>query len=357
MINLDDPNVYERLDPTNMIARISDMSQQCRQAWATASALPLPSDYPDVDKVIILGMGGSAIGGDMLGALAVDQTHTVIVAHRDYSLPKWVDEKTLVIASSYSGNTEETISAFIQALETPAKKLAITTGGRLQELAAQSGVPLFLFQYKAEPRAAFGYSFFAMLAFVQGIGIIPLKPQHVEESIGTLAELSSDWGNAVPIESNPAKQLAADLYDRLVIIYGAGVLSKVAERWKAQLNECSKTWASAETFPELNHNAVVGYEFPEHLREVAFVLMLRPTTLHARVKIRYDVTCELLDKAGVPHAIVEAEGKNPLSQLMSTVLFGDYVSYYLAILNEVDPSPVEAIDHLKNRLSEFPESL
>ena len=351
MANLDDPKAYQKLDPSNMIARIGAMAQQCRQAWNSAIASPLPSNYTDVDKIIILGMGGSAIGGDMVATLATTQSAIPVVVHKDYLLPEWVDERTLVIASSYSGNTEETISAFSQALETPAKKLAITTGGRLQELAAKNSVPLFVFHYKAEPRAAFGYSFFSILAFLQNLDLITIEPKHVDEATSVLDELSAAWDKTVPLESNPAKQLANDLFNRFVVIYGAGILSKVAYRWKTQLNECSKTWASAEAFPELNHNTVVGYDFPKNISELAFVVMLRPALLQHRLQIRFDVTCELLDKAGIPHAIVEAEGKSHLSQLMSTVLFGDYVSYYLAILNDIDPSPVKAIDYLKAKLA------
>ena len=356
MLDLDALNNYERLDPSDMISRIGDMPQQCRKAWATASSLPLPPDYTDVDKIVILGMGGSAIGGDMVASLACDEARTLILVHRDYDLPRWVDDRTLVIASSYSGNTEETLSAFEQSLETPAKKLAITTGGRLGDIAAKNGIPLFLFHYKAEPRAAFGYSFFSILAFIRSLNLILLDTEDVDETINLLEEMTSKWDKSILLGSNPAKQLAAEIYDRVVAVYGAGALSKVADRWKAQINECSKSWASTEHFPELNHNAVVGYEFPRRLGGAAFVVMLRPNTLHPRVKVRYDVTCELLDKAGVPHKMVEAEGKSLLGQLMSTVLYGDYVSYYLAILNEVDPSPVEPIDYLKNRLAEFQES-
>jgi glucose/mannose-6-phosphate isomerase len=356
MVNLDDPKAYQRLDPSNMISRIGDMAQQCRRAWGSASVLPLPSSYSYVNKVIILGMGGSAVGGDMVESLAITQSDIPIVVNKDYHLPKWVDEQTLVIASSYSGNTEETISAFLKALETPAKKLVITTGGRLQELAAQNSVPLFVFHYEAEPRAAFGYSFFCILAFLQNLGLITIKPKYVAEATSALDELSAAWYKTVPLQSNPAKQLANDLFNHAVVIYGAGILSKMAYRWKTQLNECSKTWASAEVFPELNHNTIVGYNFPKNISESAFVVMLRPTQLKQRLKIRFDVTRELLDKAGIQHTIVKAKGTNHLSQLMSTVLYGDYVSYYLAILNEIDPSPVEAIDYLKSRLASLSDT-
>jgi glucose/mannose-6-phosphate isomerase len=138
----------------------------------------------------------------------------------------------------------------------------------------------------------------------------------------------------------------------LVVIYGAGILSKVAYRWKTQLNECSKVWAFAEYFPELNHNAVVGYRFPSWLNQKAFVVMLYSPSLYSRILSRYEATGELLKDAGVTHELVEAKGKSPLSQMMSAVILGDYVSYYLALLNDVDPSPVTAIDYLKGRLAE-----
>lgn len=352
MANLDAVDVYKRLDPSNMIGRISELPQQCLQAWQSALDLHLPSDYSNVDKVVILGMGGSAIGGDLVRTLTMMEGKTTVLVHRDYHLPQLIDERTLVIASSYSGDTEETLSAFSQALQTPAKKLAITTGGRLQTLAAEKGIPVFTFHYKAEPRAAFGYSFFSLMAFFQKLGLIAMESQDVDETIRVLEELSLSLDKDVSLKANPAKQLATKLSGRLVIVYGAGILSKVAYRWKTQFNECSKVWAFSECFPELNHNAVVGYRFPTWLNHKALVVMLRSSSLHPRILIRYKLTGELLTDAGIAHEMVEAKGKSPLSQMMSAVLLGDYVSYYLALLNEVDPSPVAVIDYLKGRLAE-----
>ena len=352
MVNLDAHEVYQRLDTSNMIGRIGELPKQCLQAWQSALDLPLPSDYSNVDKVVILGMGGSAIGGDLVRALTMTEGKITVLVYRDYNLPQLVDERTLVIASSYSGDTEETLSAFSQALQTPAKKLAITTGGRLQTLSAENGIPVFTFHYKAEPRAAFGYSFFSILAFFQKLGLIAIKEQDVDETIRVLEDLSLSLDKGVSLKANPAKQLATKLLGRLVTIYGAGNLSKVAYRWKTQLNECSKVWAFAECFPELNHNAVVGYRYPAWLGQKAFIIMLRSALLHPRILVRYTVTCELLAEAGITHEVVEAKGDSPLSQMMSSVLLGDYISYYLALLNGVDPSPVAAIDYLKGRLAE-----
>jgi len=353
MTNLDDPEAYRKFDPSNMLGRIGELPQQCLEAWHSAEGFPLPPDYAGVDKVVILGMGGSAIGGDLVRTLAITQGGVPVLVHRDYGLPYQVDARTLVIASSYSGNTEETISSFNQALKTPAKKMAITTGGRLKTLAEESGVPVFTFHYKAEPRAAFGYTFLSLLGLFQKLGLISIESKDIGEMVEVLEELSAGLDKGVLGETNPAKQLATRLLGRLVIIYGAGLLSKVAFRWKTQFNENSKTCAFSESIPELNHNAVVGYRFPAWLAEKAFVILLCSPSLHPRILIRYDITSELLAHAGIAHEVVDARGESPLTQIMSAVLHGDYVSYYLALLNEVDPSPVAAIDYLKGRLAEF----
>lgn len=352
MVSLDAPELYQDLDPSHMLERIGDLPRQCSEAWRTALEFPLPQDYASVDTVLVLGMGGSAIGGDLLRGLAQQQRATPVHVHRDYQLPSPMNERTLVVASSYSGNTEETLSAFSQALDTPARKLAITTGGKLKALALANNVPVHCFEYDAEPRTALGYSFFSLLAVLHKLNLVAVGPTDVEETVRLLEELTARYGGNVPQRANPAKQLAARLHDRVVVVYGAGVLSDVAFRWKTQLNENSKACAFSERYPELNHNAVVGYRFPTWLADRGFVVMLRSPSLHERVLMRYNVTGELLKEAGIGHEVFDTEGESALAQIMSAVRFGDYVSYYLALLNGVDPSPVAAIDYLKRRLAE-----
>ena len=154
-----------------------------------------------------------------------------------------------------------------------------------------------------------------------------------------------------PLSSNPAKQLAGRLHGRLPVVYGAGILAEAAHRWKTQINENGKAWAFYEVFPELNHNATVGYQFPPEVGSRVRVILLRSPSFNERVKLRYDVTCELLDRAKIAYEFVDSEGSSLLSQMMSLVLFGDYVSYYLAMLYRIDPSPVEAIAYLKEQLA------
>ena len=350
MLNLDDPQVYKKYDPEGMLSHIHELPQLCRQAWQMATAFDLPQDYSQANKVVILGMGGSAIGGDLVASLISAEAKIPVLVQRDYNLPAFVDSKTLVIASSYSGMTEETLFTFKEALNTNSKKLVITTGGRLKDIAQERNVPVFSFAYKAQPRAALPFSFLPIVNFVQRLGFIGDKSDDVAEMIEFLKKLSQKINETIPVSQNQAKQLAQELYGKLTVIYGADITAEVAHRWKTQLNENSKAWAFHEVFPELNHNAVVGYQFPSELASKIVVVMLRSSHLSNQILRRYQITSQLLDKAGIGYYLMDGSGESPLAQMMSLVLFGDYVSYYLAILNQTDPTPVKAIDYLKGEL-------
>jgi glucose/mannose-6-phosphate isomerase len=349
--SLDNPQVFKRYDPEGMLNHLHRLPHLCQQAWQMALDFKLPPDYADLDKVLVLGMGGSAIGGDLVASLAQAEAKLPIIVGRGYELPAFTDAKTLVIASSYSGNTEETLASFEQSLKTGAKKLAITTGGRLKDMAQERDVPVFSFDYQAPPRATLPFSLLPILCFLYRLGFISDKSSEVAETVPLLEGLSSRMAETVPQSQNRAKQLASQLHNHLPVVYGAGITAEVAHRWKTQLNENSKAWAFHEVFPELNHNAVVGYQFPEELASRIVVVLLRSALLPERVQLRYRITGQLLERAGVSYQTIDGEGQSPLSQMMSLVLFGDYVSYYLAMLYKTDPSPVKAIDFLKQQLA------
>ena len=351
MIDLDDPQIYKQYDTASMLTCLHEMPQLCEQAWQMAMNFDLPPDYAKVNKVVISGMGGSAISSDLVGSLVISEAKLPILISRDYNLPVFVDAETLVITSSYSGMTEETLSSFEQALQIESKKLVITTDGKLKTMAKERNIPVFSFSYRAQPRAALPFSFLPILCFLQRLGFLTDKSADVAETVQLLQQLSQRINEKAVLADNPAKQLATKLHGHLSVIYGAGILSEVAHRGKTQINENSKDWAFYEVFPELNHNAVVGYQFPPELADKIVVVLLRSALLPKRIQLRYQVTCHLLERANVDYQMVDAEGISPLSQMMSLVLFGDYVSYYLAILNKIDPTPVKAIDYLKQQLA------
>jgi len=356
MVDLDNVSAYPRFDKLGMLEHLHAFPEQCQKAWEKVHRFELPHLHTRISNVVILGMGGSAIGGDMARRLALPESKSPVWVHRDYGLPAFVDDNTLVIASSYSGNTEETLSGFTKSLGTAAKKLAITSGGKLKDLAKKEGIPVFIIDYQAPPRAAFPHSFVPLVGVFQKLGLLTDKSVALQEAVAVLKKLSGDLIETNPLASNPAKQLAARLQGRLAVIYGAEMLSEVARRWKGEFNENSKAWAFFENFPELNHNAVVGYEFPPEAKDRIFVFMLRSPSLHPRILLRYDVTAKLLAKAGIAHESVEARGKSALAQMLSLVLLGDYASFYLSMLNEVDPTSTDAINFVKQSLAQSPIS-
>lgn len=353
MTDLDDSKLYSRLDPLGMSRHLINLPQECLKAWQKARDFPLPAGYRRVKKVVIAGMGGSAIAGDLVQSLAALESKEIFV-HRDYELPFALDAQTLFIASSFSGNTEETLSSFDRALTTPAKKLVLTTGGKLLAKAQAASLPAFLIEYRSPPRAALAHSFFPLLALLQKAGVLRDKSRDVAETVSLLEKHLKKTGIEQPLASNPTKQLASQLLGKLPVIYGAGFLSPVARRWKGQINENSKAWSFYEVFPELNHNAVVGFQFPQDITKKIFVVLLFSPLLHPRIQKRYRITEELLKQAGIDFIRLTVEGESPLSQMMTLLYSGDWVSYYLAMLNGAGPSPNKTIDYLKEQMEEYP---
>jgi glucose/mannose-6-phosphate isomerase len=351
---LESPETYRQLDPSGMLGHLRQFPEQCQRAWHNATDFGYPRDYLKAEKVVIAGMGGSAIGADLVRRLAMLENTLPVWVHRDYGLPPFVDRNTLLIFSSYSGNTEETLSCFNDSLRTQAKKMVLTTGGKLKALAEKERIPVLTIDYEAPPRAAFSHSFVSLLGIFHSLRFLQDKSADMKESLAVMKRIEDSSSEKTPLDSNLAKQLAADLFGRLAVIYGAGLLSDVAFRWKTQVNENSKAWAFHEVFPELNHNAVVGYPLPAETRQKIMVVLLHSASLHPRTSIRYQVTSEILSKAGIKYKRVEATGKSPLAQMIGMVLLGDYVSFYLAMLNRTDPMPVPVIDTLKSRLAESP---
>jgi glucose/mannose-6-phosphate isomerase len=336
-------------DPEDMLGRIKELGKQLRDAWAIAGRATLPPAYGDVRNITLAGMGGSAIGGDLAAAIVGDELKIPMSVHRDYGVPAYVGRDSLVIVSSYSGNTEETLSSFEDARKRGAKILALTTGGRLAELARVSSFPVITFSYKARPRATLGYSLGLVLGSLSRLGFVRDLSADIETALADLAKLEERVHEGA--RTNDAKKLAIELFGRVVFVYGAGVMGVMARRVKGQWNENAKNWAAFDVMSELNHNAVVGFPQPPVAREALAVLMLRSDRDNPRHKLRFEVTRELLDRAQIPHRSLQFAGRNLLSEVLQMVMFTDYVSFYVALLNGADPSPNDAIDLLKDRLA------
>lgn len=351
---LDDVELRKRIDPTGMIDWIAGLPGQCRTAVEIVSGLSLPA-WQGIDRVVILGMGGSAIGGNLARSLVETDCRVPIAVNSDYTIPGYVDERTLVIASSYSGNTEESLAGYDVAQARGARLVVISAGGELADKAKAAGNPWVAIPGGLSPRAALGYSLVALLMLFEGFGLVSGVRDSVDESIAVLEKQWQRFGPQVPVAENPLKQLALELEGKIPLVYGSGGWrGTVAYRWKCQVNENSKAACFWNTFPELNHNETVGWEYPELTKEF-HVIFLRDAQDHPKVTKRIDVTKELMADRVAGMTDLWAEGESGLARLMSLVYPGDLVSYYLAILYGVDPTPIQVIDRLKAELAAMDE--
>lgn len=349
-VTLDDPETLKRIDPENMLGRTGELPRQLTQARRVAAALDLPERIGDVDAVLVLAMGGSAIGAELVAAAAGSRLRVPLIVHRDYELPAWAGERTLVIASSHSGETVETLSGFEMARSRGLPLVVVSTGGRLASEAEHAGLPVARYQPGGQPRAAVGYGVGILHELLGRIGLVD-DPDDIGPVVAALEELHERCGPSVPTDENPAKQLAWAMFGRIPVIYGHGPMSAVARRWKTQFNENAKAWAAFEPMPEANHNAIEGSLNPRELSDGLYVVQLRAPDEPREIAERYRVVEELLGERATNRSEVHAEGPSPLARVLWAVSYGDLVSVYLAILYQTDPTPVTLLAMLKERLA------
>ena len=349
----DNASSYDTIDTARMRERLSAMSDQCEEAYAAGQHLPLPDDYRSVRQVVIAGMGGSGLGAEIVQSWCTLTSTQRVTTWRGYGLPPFATgPQTLIIAISKSGQTEETLSAFVEATRRGCALMAITTGGVLARLAQERGIPLLTFTFPYQAREAIGWLTFPLLAILGRMGYLPDSTSDVEETVKLLRETTVRINVDVPAVHNPVKRMAGQVMDRLPIIYGAGVLAPVARRWKMTLNETAKLLAIYDELPELNHSSVAGYLQPEAIWQKAIVIQLRSTLDTPRIAQRFDLTTRLMLECGINQDTVRARGTSALAQVFSLVQYGDWMSYYAAVMSGVDPTPTEPITWLKQELEE-----
>lgn len=350
-INLDDLAVRQQYDPDGMLARTEDMTAQCKHGEQLAREFDAPK-AEGVENVVICGMGGSAIGGDLLKACVGDRVKVPVEICRNYSLPGYVGEKTLVIAGSYSGNTEETLSAYGEAKSRKAAITAITTGGKLAEQCEADGYKWLRIPSGFQPRAATGYSFMPLLVLFERWGLIGPQADAIAALYETLDATIAQNQYAAPAATNPSKQLAHKLHGKLPIIYaGQDAFYPIAARWRGQFNENSKHFAHDSVLPEMNHNEILGWKNPEAILKQTHIVYLLDSGYHPQTQKRFAIMKNVVRDLAGEVSEVYSSGNGLLARMFSVINFGDFVSIYLAFLNEQDPTPIPAINYLKTELS------
>lgn len=352
---LDDMTKIHSVDRCHMLALIENFSDQIAQAEKIGNAVSLDSSFSKgVTHIVFSGLGGSAIGADLVRSYLSYDVPIPMFVNRHYRLPAYVDEKTLLVVSSYSGSTEETLASLEEGIRKKAKILAISSGGELSEHARRRGFPLIKIPGGFPPRAALGYSVFPLLVALSKIGFPKAyRAKDVLETRELVRSLSqSSYGPSCPHDKNMAKQFASSCFEGYPVIYGStDFFDVVALRWRGQFSENAKCLASHHVLPEMNHNELVGWKKPESLLKKVAVFILRDQADHPRVQKRMDLTREIIRPLAGHVFEVRSQGESLLARIFSLVHLGDWISFYLAVLNGVDPTPVEVIQHLKSELA------
>lgn len=315
--------------------------------------IDLPDRYKkDYRCIVVSGLGGSAIGGDILRSYALSRCQVPVIVNRDYVLPAFVNDHTLVLAVSYSGNTEETLSAYQQAKQSNADIIVISSGGQLSALAREDGYLVIAVPGGMSPRAASGYLFCPLALILEKMGLLPDAREDLQETWQILQGLREEINHDVPEGNNPARQLAQQMKDRIPVIWGSSGHSEIAAlRWKAQINENAKAPAYYNAFPELDHNELVGFEAPSELLGKLLVIILCDPDDHEQVKKRIRITEDIIKTRVAGTIEIKTRGRSWLAKLYSLIYIGDYASFYLALEYGINPTPVKVIDYLKAELA------
>ena len=340
-----------QVDRNNLLADILALPEHLRDAlWRVESASGLMEEWDSAGGLIVAGMGGSAIGGGLARAALSDHASRPIAVSRAYGLPPWATPETTVLCASYSGNTEETLACYEAAGFVGARRVVVTSGGKLAEQARADGVPVIPVPGGFQPRAAVAYLTVATLEVAALCGVAPRMTSEVDVAASHMQELVAEWGPDGDEETALSKKIARGLVGTVPLIAGAGLTAPIAYRWKTQINENAKAPAIHGELPELDHNEIVGWEGIGDLGPFSAVF-LDDEDLHPRIRSRIELTEWLLGPNASATFRVETRGGNAVERVFSLVLLGDLVSLYIAVLRGIDPTPVTVIERLKEQLA------
>lgn len=346
---LDDMSKIKEIDSSNMLSFCVNAAKHYREAAKIAEKTSLK--YPKPENIIVAGMGGSGIGGELLKDWAFDKAQVPIEISRNYSLPAYANEQSLVLITSYSGETEESLSAFLDAAKKKCMIHCVSSGGNLLEFAEKLKVPYLCVPSGIPPRAALPYLFMPLLKSLEKAKIVSGVSKDLSEATKILERISGENAPEKPVRDNFSKTLASGIDERVPVVYGFGVYRSVAQRFKQQFNENSKVPSKWEFFPELNHNEIVGWEKAGKLAKCFSTIFIRDKNEPNEIRNRIETTKAFM---GPDSKLFEvwSQGKSALAKMLSTTCIGDFASVYLAILRKVNPTPVGTIVLLKEKIKQ-----
>lgn len=352
---LDNLSQIKKLDSQNMLGSLQALSKQAEQVWREAGGLKFSADYKLADKAVVFGMGGSAIGADVIRSVFAPELKVPVHIVNDYNSPAFVDNKTLVIASSYSGNTEEVESATKQALAKKAKVVVISAGGNLQTFARKNKLPALIFSAKnnpcGSPRMGLGYSVVGQLAIFAKLGFLNISSKDIVLIIKTINKYEGIFGVKNSIKNNFAKQIAQKIQERNVWYVASEHLLGNAHVAANQMNENGKRFGGYFALPELNHHLLEGMLNPKSNKNSLLFVLLESKLYHPRNQKRYGITKKVLDKNSIQTVSYSCEEKTKIGQMCEILVLGGYVSFYSAVLAGIDPTPIPFVDFFKSEMA------
>lgn len=352
---LDEEEKIRELDKGNILGSLRDLPEQVKQCWEEMNAIKLPEDYKRARNVVICGMGGSALGGRIVDCLFTESLRGSIEVFTGYSVPDYTGPDTLVILSSYSGNTEETLAAAKEARKKNACSFILASGGKLAEFAAKENLPAYIYNPvhnpSGQPRMGLGYSLTAILNLMHRCGFITVDENEIEKSVDMMRGLVKEYDLLLPESENLAKKLAERLEGKSPVLVASEHLVGSTHVFKNQLNENSKTFATSFDIPELNHHLMEGLSNPRSIKPILHFIFFDSKLYPENIRKRYGLTKDVVEKNNISAEIFELTGTSQVIQVYEMLVLSSYVSFYLAILYGINPAPIPWVDYFKEQLS------
>jgi len=352
---LDNIDAIQQLDKSNVLGSIQALALQVEDAWEQVQELQLDIDTAKVRNVVVSGMGGSALGPDVIKRCFKKDLKVPFEVVNDYALPGYVDEHSLVVVSSYSGTTEETVASLEDARSRGAQILVVSTGGNLRQVAEEQGYGIYVINPTAnpsnQPRMAIGYSVFGIIALLQKVGLFHLDDSTVNAVIATIRRTTKELNAEVPQSENAAKLMAFQILGRIPVFVAAEHLEGAVHVVQNQFNENGKTYSEYRVLPELNHHLMEGLRFPQNNDKSLFYVLFQSNLYHQRTQRRVEITQTVIEQAGIDCEVIELNDTTGLEQVFEVITFGAFANFYLAMLEGVDPAPIAIVDFFKEELN------